>query len=259
MGAAGVNESTLSRTHDRDEVNPLRALRLTRHLSGPVGQTRQRFPAEGHQLLGGVEGRPQASAPLALSRRRRHPARFQIHPGAPAQKTETKSEAGEPLAPDLRGVDDTDRAVSQSFAHVGVAVHAQRAIVGHSETETPCGDLERGDESSVATAAQKVLVDDAVVDDDAVGQSEDVNIVYIKGILHGTEKETKAKANFLDRVKNQILHYRTKLDNAEKRLLELLKKGESQELDASEEEEIVLLDGLIEKALDKESVVPKIV
>ncbi|WP_422358910.1 hypothetical protein [Reichenbachiella sp.] len=96
-------------------------------------------------------------------------------------------------------------------------------------------------------------------DDDAVGQSEDVNIVYIKGILHGTEKETKAKANFLDRVKNQILHYRTKLDNAEKRLLELLKKGESQELDAAEEEEIVLLDGLIERALDKESVVPKIV
>ena len=96
-------------------------------------------------------------------------------------------------------------------------------------------------------------------DDDAVGQSEDVNIVYIKGILHGTEKETKAKANFLDRVKNQILHYRTKLENAEIRLLELLKKSETQELDASEEEEVVFLDGLIENALDKESVVPKIV
>ena len=96
-------------------------------------------------------------------------------------------------------------------------------------------------------------------DDDAVGQSEDVNIVYIKGILHGTEKETKAKANFLDRVKNQILHYRTKLENAEKRLLELLKKSETQELDATEEEEVVFLDGLIEKSLDKESVVPKIV
>lgn len=96
-------------------------------------------------------------------------------------------------------------------------------------------------------------------DDDAVGQSEDVNIVYIKGILHGTEKESTAKATFLDRVKNQILHYRSKLDNAEKRLLELIEKGEKEILNASEEEEMVYLDSLIEKSLDKESVVPKIV
>lgn len=96
-------------------------------------------------------------------------------------------------------------------------------------------------------------------DDDAVGQSEDVNIVYIKGILHGTEKETKAKATFLDRVKNQILHYRTKLENAESRLLELIQKSEKQDLDASEEEEMIYLDGLIEKSLDKESVIPKII
>ncbi|MEQ8471055.1 MAG: hypothetical protein RIC35_07715 [Marinoscillum sp.] len=96
-------------------------------------------------------------------------------------------------------------------------------------------------------------------DDDAVGESEDVNIVYIKGILHGTEKETKAKANFLDRVKNQILHYRAKLESAENRLLELIKKSEKNELDAGEEEEMVHLDSLIEKSLDKESVVPKII
>ena len=95
-------------------------------------------------------------------------------------------------------------------------------------------------------------------DDDAVGQSEDVNIVYIKGILHGTEKETKAKANFLDRVKNQILHYRTKIENAEKRLLELIEKRKKEKLDASEEDEMIHLDGLIEKSLDKTSKIPQI-
>jgi CheY-like chemotaxis protein len=93
-------------------------------------------------------------------------------------------------------------------------------------------------------------------DDEAVGKSEDVNIVYIKGILHGTEKETKAKATFLDRLKNQIIHYKSKLEKAELRLVELLEKSKAQELDALEEEELLRLDSLIEKSLDKKYVVP---
>lgn len=93
-------------------------------------------------------------------------------------------------------------------------------------------------------------------DDEAVGKSEDVNIVYIKGILHGTEKETKAKATFLDRLKNQISHYQSKLEKAEHRLIELLAKTKTQELDALEEQELLRLDSLIEKSLDKKFVVP---
>ena len=93
-------------------------------------------------------------------------------------------------------------------------------------------------------------------DDEAVGKSEDVNIVYIKGILHGTEKETKAKATFLDRLKNQISHYQSKLEKAENRLVELLAKTKTQELDALEEQELLRLDSLIEKSLDKKFVVP---
>jgi DNA-binding NarL/FixJ family response regulator len=95
-------------------------------------------------------------------------------------------------------------------------------------------------------------------DDEAIGKSEDVNIVYIKGILHGTEKDTKAKANFLDRLKHQIIHYRSKLDRAENRLIELLKKSEKEKLNAAEEEEVLRLDSFIEKALDKKSLVPEI-
>jgi DNA-binding NarL/FixJ family response regulator len=95
-------------------------------------------------------------------------------------------------------------------------------------------------------------------DDRAVGESEDVNTVYIKGILHGTEKETKAKANFLDRIKNQIIHYRAKIENAEKRLLELIEKNKTEKLSAPEEEELIDLDSIIERALDKRFKVTKI-
>lgn len=96
-------------------------------------------------------------------------------------------------------------------------------------------------------------------DDEAIGKSEDVNIVYIKGILHGTEKETKAKATFLDRLKNQIIHYNSKLEKAESRLIELLEKSKTQDLDALEEEELLRLDSLIEYSLDKKYVVPNTV
>jgi len=96
-------------------------------------------------------------------------------------------------------------------------------------------------------------------DDEAVGKSEDVNIVYIKGILHGSEKETKAKATFLDRLKNQIVHYRSKLKNAEARLIELLEKSKTEKLDAPEEEELLRLDSLIEKSLDKKHQIPEAV
>ncbi len=96
-------------------------------------------------------------------------------------------------------------------------------------------------------------------DDEAVGKSEDVNIVYIKGILHGSEKETKAKATFLDRLKNQIVHYRSKLEKAEARLIELLEKSEQEKLDAPEEEELLRLDSLIEKSLDKKHPIPEAV
>lgn len=96
-------------------------------------------------------------------------------------------------------------------------------------------------------------------DDEAVGKSEDVNIVYIKGILHDTEKEIKAKATFLDRLKNQIIHYKLRLHNAEERLVDLLEKSKVQRLDAPEEEELIKLDNLIEKSLDKRYPLPEVV
>ncbi|MBJ7883118.1 hypothetical protein, partial [Gelidibacter salicanalis] len=60
------------------------------------------------------------------------------------------------------------------------------------------------------------------LDDEAVNQSDDVNIVYVKNILHNKE-EGNAKAKFLDRVVSQIEHYKRKIENAKNELTDLVK------------------------------------
>jgi DNA-binding NarL/FixJ family response regulator len=86
-------------------------------------------------------------------------------------------------------------------------------------------------------------------EDDAVSKGEDVNIVYEKSEMANGEK-------FLERVKNQIEKYYNKLDEAEKKLLALIEKGQQTKLDAQEEQELADLDSLIEKSLNKKIVVP---
>ena len=93
-------------------------------------------------------------------------------------------------------------------------------------------------------------------DDKAVDQSTDVNLIYTKGILHDSEKATQAQANFLDRIKNQIIHYRQAIEDSENRLLELIAKKEADGLNAPEEDEMICLDTFIEKSLDKKSILP---
>ena len=94
-------------------------------------------------------------------------------------------------------------------------------------------------------------------DDDAIKTSQDVNIVYIKDILHGIEEKSNAKANFLDIVENQILHYRKRISNAEKELLALVEKSNTQDLNANEEDRLLELDTFIEQSIDKKSALPK--
>ncbi len=94
-------------------------------------------------------------------------------------------------------------------------------------------------------------------DDDAIKTSQDVNIVYIKDILHGIEDKSNAKANFLDIVKNQILHYRKRIQDAENELLELVEKSDKQNLNAKDEARLSELDTFIEQSTDKKSALPK--
>lgn len=94
-------------------------------------------------------------------------------------------------------------------------------------------------------------------DDDAIKAIPDVNMVYIKGILHGNEKALKAKANFLERVESQIKHYQTKINDAETRLTELLAKRKAGAATLKNEAEMNLLDHFLEQSIDKKSLVPE--
>lgn len=95
-------------------------------------------------------------------------------------------------------------------------------------------------------------------DDVAVNQADDVNKVYVKNILHKSNKEemTKAKATFLDRVIASINRYQAKLKNAEEELVQLLEKKKAGKTNYDEEQRIIELDGFIEKSVDKGSSIP---
>ena len=95
-------------------------------------------------------------------------------------------------------------------------------------------------------------------DDVAINEVEDVNKIYVKNILHKSNKEetTKARATFLDRVIASINHYQSKLKNAEEELLQLLEKKKADEANYDDEQRIIELDGFIEKSVDKSSSIP---
>jgi hypothetical protein len=94
-------------------------------------------------------------------------------------------------------------------------------------------------------------------DDSAVNQSSDVNIVYIKNILHkDVEAKTKARATFLERIKSQIDHYKSRIEVAEKRLLELIEIRNSGKASIEDEEEIIRLDSFLESTVDRKNTIP---
>jgi hypothetical protein len=93
-------------------------------------------------------------------------------------------------------------------------------------------------------------------DDLAVNESEDVNKVYVKNILHNKDEEGKARATFLDRVIIQIKHYKARLENAEEELTKLIALKEKGEANYDDEQRIIELDNFLEKAIDKRGVIP---
>lgn len=93
-------------------------------------------------------------------------------------------------------------------------------------------------------------------DDSAIKASDDVNLVYIKNILHGYERAAKVKANFLQRVESQIIHYKTKIETAERELHRLLELRRSNKANIQDEETIIRLDDFLEKSIDKRNAIP---
>jgi len=93
------------------------------------------------------------------------------------------------------------------------------------------------------------------LDDEAVNQSDDVNIVYIKNILYNKE-DGNAKAKFLDRVLGQIEHYKSRIENAKKELDELVNLRKTGKADIDIENRIIELDDFLEKSIDAKNSIP---
>lgn len=94
-------------------------------------------------------------------------------------------------------------------------------------------------------------------DDLAISEGEDVNIVYIKNILYKDEKESKAKAQFLDRVLCQISHHKSKINDAEDELQKLIELRQSEHANINDEKRLIELDHFLENSIDKRSSIPE--
>ncbi|EPU0815563.1 UNVERIFIED_ORG: DNA-binding NarL/FixJ family response regulator [Pantoea agglomerans] len=92
-------------------------------------------------------------------------------------------------------------------------------------------------------------------DDDAVKESDDVNIVYIKEILH-SEKSSNVKASFLEKVVSQIAHYRSRIESYENELKELIELRNNGKANISDENRIIVLDQFLEQSIDRQSSIP---
>lgn len=92
-------------------------------------------------------------------------------------------------------------------------------------------------------------------DDEAVKVSEDVNIVYIKNILHNN-KDEKAKASFLDRVLSQVDNYRFRIKEAHEELNFLLSLRKEGNIGIKQESRIIELDNLLERSIDARNSIP---
>jgi DNA-binding NarL/FixJ family response regulator len=92
-------------------------------------------------------------------------------------------------------------------------------------------------------------------DDEAVVNGDDVNVVYIKGLMD-KDGENKAHATFLDKIENQIKHYKKRIKDSENELLELINKSNQENLNATEEAKLLELDTFIEQSTSQPSALP---
>jgi hypothetical protein len=93
-------------------------------------------------------------------------------------------------------------------------------------------------------------------DDEAVENGDDVNIVYVKGIMDPLG-ESKSHATFLFKIENQIKHYKKKILEAEEKLDELINLSHERDLSAAEEEKLLEYEKFIENTTDKKVSIPK--
>lgn len=91
-------------------------------------------------------------------------------------------------------------------------------------------------------------------DNDAVSETDDVNLIYIKNILNN--REEGVKAHFYDKIKEQISKYQKSIESAKDELQSLLTKKEGDDIDPIQEQRIIELDDFLEKSLDNYCALP---
>lgn len=91
-------------------------------------------------------------------------------------------------------------------------------------------------------------------DNEAVAETNDVNLVYIKALL--TNGEVNTKARFYDKIYEQIAKYKNLLDNAQEEINILIEKRRLKTSTLDEDQRLIELDDFLEKSLHNSSRVP---
>lgn len=93
-------------------------------------------------------------------------------------------------------------------------------------------------------------------DQDAVSDSEDVNLVYTKSLMTTEIEDTKAKVKFTDRLVKQIEHYKSRIESAQSELAELIEVRKKGNADFNIERRIIELDDFLERSIDAQNIIP---
>lgn len=93
-------------------------------------------------------------------------------------------------------------------------------------------------------------------DQDAVSDSEDVNLVYTKSLMTTEIEDTKAKVKFTDRLVKQIEHYKSRIESAQSELAELIEVRKNGNADFDIERKIIELDDFLERSIDAQNIIP---
>ena len=91
-------------------------------------------------------------------------------------------------------------------------------------------------------------------DDEAVNDTDDVNVVYIKDIL--ISDKDKAKVTFAQRIIRQIEKYRANVSAANEELNSLIDKRRRGEAGVYDEKRIIVLDSFLERSYGSYDAVP---
>jgi hypothetical protein len=92
-------------------------------------------------------------------------------------------------------------------------------------------------------------------EESAILDSEDVNIVYIKDLIH--EEPKSSKVPFLERIITQIDHYQSRIRLAEVELLRLMQLRRVGNATLREEEAIINLDRFLEASVNNKGTIPQ--